>query len=68
MNDNFKLYGSAGSEIKNRYFVVVMCLKSSKMAPTGNDQDEPNIPLQLQGKTHTDLLYESHAILKKNTT
>ena len=28
MNDTLKMYGSIGSEIMNRYFVVAMCFKS----------------------------------------
>ena len=28
MNDILKMYGSIGSEIMNRYFVVAMCFKS----------------------------------------
>ena len=27
MNDTLKMYGSIGSEIMNRYFVVAMCFK-----------------------------------------
>ena len=28
MNDNFKMYGYIGSEIKRRYFVIVMCFEN----------------------------------------
>ena len=39
MNDTLKMYGSIGSDIMNRYFVVAMCFKRpTKMASIVNDQ------------------------------
>ena len=39
MNDTLKMYGSIGSDIMNRYFVVAMCFQTStKMASIVNDQ------------------------------
>ena len=38
MNDTLKMYGSIGSDIMNRYFVVAMCFNVTKMASIVNDQ------------------------------
>ena len=67
MNDTFKMYGLARSKIKI-YTLWLLCVSQIKQdgIDCKRNQQEPNIPLQLRGKTLTDLLYQSHAILKNN--